>query len=88
MASDPAPQDLNLTSPVYILWGIRPNNSTAGSIPAHAIALPSDIPAASATPANPSNGVVVSTPVSWVSVTVTHCNVLCIHRTIKLLCIR
>ena len=51
--SDPAPQDINLNSDLFVLWGVRPDNSTAGSIPAHRIATPSDIPAASIVTVNP-----------------------------------
>ena len=56
--SDPAPQDINLNSDLFVLWGIRPNNSTAGMIPAHSVALPSDVPAASLVAVNPAGAVV------------------------------
>lgn len=68
--SDPAPQDINLNSDLFVLWGIRPDNSTAGMIPAHRIALPSDIPAASLATVNPAGVAVgLANPVSPVQYT-------------------
>ena len=65
--SDPTPQDINLDSDLFILWGIRPDNSTAGTIPPHRIATPSDIPAASLVTVNPAGpAVIVDNPVSLV----------------------
>ena len=61
--SDPPPQDINLNSNLYVLWGIRPDNSTAGMVPAHRIATPSDIPAASQVLVNPA-GIALMNPVS------------------------
>ena len=63
--SDPAPQDINLNSDLFVLWGVRPDNSTAGSIPAHRIATPSDIPAASIATVNPAGpAIALEIPVS------------------------
>ena len=63
--SDPAPQDINLNSDLFVLWGIRPDNSTAGTIPPHRIATPSDIPAASLVTVNPAGpAVALVNPVS------------------------
>ena len=63
--SDPAPQDINLNSDLFVLWGIRPDNSTAGMIPAHSIATPADIPAASLVTVNPAGpAVALENPVS------------------------
>ena len=63
--SDPTPQDINLNSDLFVLWGIRPDNSTAGMIPPHRIATPSDIPAASLVTVNPAGpAVALVNPVS------------------------
>lgn len=61
--SDPEPQDLNLNGAVYVLWGIRPGNSTAGMVPAHATG-PGNNPAASEMLVNPATGAMVTIPVS------------------------
>ena len=65
--SDPAPQDINLNFNLFVLWGIRPDNSTAGMIPPHRIATLTDIPAASlvtVNPAGPAVAVALVNPVS------------------------
>ena len=67
--SDPPPQDINLNSDLFVLWGIRADNSTAGMIPAHSIDPRSDIPAASNATVNPAGMAVgLATPVSLIVV--------------------
>ena len=59
IASDPAPQDINLNTDLYVLWGIRANDSMAGQLLTHR---PEGNPAASLELVNPAGVVAPTTP--------------------------
>ena len=44
---DESPRDIDLSSNVYVMWGVRPNDSMQGELLPHASQQPSDIPAIS-----------------------------------------
>ena len=60
--SDPAPQDLNLNSDLFTLWGVRVNDSVPGMLITHGRG-PGNVPAASLEQINIA-GVNVDPPVS------------------------
>ena len=44
---DESPRDIDLSSNVYVMWGVRPDDSMQGELLPHASQQPSDIPAIS-----------------------------------------
>ena len=62
-AFDPVPQDLDLNSDFFVMWGIRAADGVQGSLMPHSTNPRSDIPALSQTVFNPSTGVSVTAPV-------------------------
>ena len=84
--TDPDPQDINLDSPVYVLWGVRPLNSTPGAIPPHAVANIMDIPAISNSPVNPNTGAVLAIPVSCFDTSIYHLIVAYTYLVFNLFC--
>ena len=44
---DESPKDIDLNSNVYVMWGVRPDDSMQGQLLSHAFQQPCDIPAIS-----------------------------------------